>query len=55
MDLTWLAQRLQAQGSRYDFRLLIGRVAQVFTDSAPNTFVSEQRYCSRASRGLAIT
>jgi hypothetical protein len=55
MDLTGLAQRLQAQRSRHDFRLLIGRVTEVFTDCAPDTFVPEQSHCSRARGGLAIT
>jgi hypothetical protein len=55
MDLTRLAQSFQPQRSRNNFRLLIGRVTQVFTDSAPDTFVSEQSHCRRTSRRLAIS
>jgi hypothetical protein len=50
-----LAQCFEANRRGRDFRLLVGRVSEVFADCSPMTFVSQQSHCGCAAGCLTVT
>jgi hypothetical protein len=54
LDATRFCQRFQPEGRRRYFRLLVGCVAQILTDRAPDTLESKQSHRRRARRNFAV-